>query len=120
MVAGIFDCMAGLVSKKGERMIVCGGCLPERTEKMVAALRSAVPDCPVEVAACLNACGHPVSLAFRAPGRAVYLFAGTDPVDQAAEVAAFVGLWRSAPRGVVTDARPCGRLRTMLRGCIPA
>tara|TARA_R110002049_G_scaffold77919_1_gene198942 strand:- start:2393 stop:2737 length:345 start_codon:yes stop_codon:yes gene_type:complete len=103
-----------------EKIVVCGGCRPDRTAGMVATLREAVPDAVVEVAACLNACGHPVSLAFRAPGRAAYLFAQADPQDQAAEIAAFVRLWRAASGGVVTDARACGRLRTMLRGCIPA
>lgn len=87
---------------------------------MAAALRGAVPDAVVEVATCLNACGNPVTVAFRAPGRAAYLFADTDPEAQAAEVAAFVALWRAAPAGEVADARPCGRLRTLLRGRIPA
>lgn len=101
-----------------DRITVCGRCR-EGAGRMLAD-RLAGEGVEVRVAECLFACGKPVALAVTGEGKATYLFAGVDPETQAGEVAAFLGLYRDAPAGEVTDARNCGQLRFCLLGRIPA
>lgn len=69
---------------------------------------------------CMNACAEPTALSFRAAGKAAYLFSGVDPSEDAADILAFARLYLDSGDGVIKDARPCGRLRHCLKGCIPA
>lgn len=100
-------------------MSLCGGCLGAGAEAGRQALEAAMGR-PVALADCMNACGRPATLAFRAEGKAAWLFAGVDPVAQAGEIAAFDALYQAAPEGLVEDARPCGALRFCLIGRVPA
>ena len=68
---------------------------------------------------CLNVCGQPAALSLQGNGMA-YLFAGIDPVTDAADIAATVRTYAASPGGTITDARPCGRLRHCLIGRLPA
>ena len=67
---------------------------------------------------CLNVCDKPTALAFRAEGKAAYLFAGVAPED-GADVEAFARLYADASDGWIEDARSAGRLRFCLVGRIP-
>lgn len=99
----------------GVRLTVCATCR-EGAGRALAAVEGT----ELRFAECLNACGRPVALAVTGEGRATYLFAGVDPATQAAEVAAFLRLYRDAPAGDVTDAREAGDLRFCLIGRVPA
>ena len=85
----------------------------------VAARLASLGDFEVRAQECLNVCTKPTALAFRATGKAAYLFAGVDLAD-GADVAAFARLYADAPDGWIEDARPAGRLRFCLVGRIPA
>ena len=69
---------------------------------------------------CLSACNKPTALAFRADGKAAYLFLGVDADKDGADVAAFAMMYKDALNGWIEDARPAGRLRFCLAGRIPA
>jgi predicted metal-binding protein len=77
-------------------------------------------DFEVRAQACLNVCDKPTALAFRAEGKAAYLFAGVDAEADAADVEAFAKLYAESPDGWIEDARSAGRLRFCLIGRIPA
>ena len=68
---------------------------------------------------CMNQCDTPVSLALRGEERDVYLFAGVDPARDVEDALALAQLYRDAPGGTITDARPAGRLRFCLTGRVP-
>lgn len=104
---------------------ICAGCregetppqgraLAERLAPLVAGLAD------VRTTDCMIVCGKPVTVSFRAPGKAAYLFAGVDPETQAGELATFARLYAEAQDGLVDDVRPCGELRFRLIGRIPA
>ena len=106
------------------KLFICETCLDADGHtpgpEMAAAVRKAL-DVEVEVVLtpCLNLCDEPVSVAFRAPGKMAYLFAGTGP-DDVSDIAAMARLFVEAKDGVVEDARSAGRLRFCLKGRIPA
>ena len=88
---------------------------------MAGRLRGMVgPGTTVETTDCMNVCGRPVTVAFRAEGKAAYIFAGVDPEKQGEDLAAFARLYAQAEGGIIEDARPCGDLRFCLIGRIPA
>ncbi|SFH44370.1 Predicted metal-binding protein [Palleronia marisminoris] len=83
-------------------------------------LRDALPEgVELRLHECLNACGKPVALSVQGRGTG-YLFAGVDPVEDAADIAATARTYMAAPGGAIEDARPCGRLRFCLIGRLPA
>lgn len=95
-------------------------CTTCRDRVETAALRDALPEgAELRLHECLNACGKPVALSIQGRG-AGYLFAGVDPVADAADIAATARAYLAAPGGVIEDARPCGRLRFCLLGRLPA
>ena len=79
-----------------------------------------IGDFEVRGQACLNVCDKPTALAFRAGGKAAYLFAGVDAEKDAGDVAAFAKMYKDSADGWIEDARPAGRLRFCLIGRIPA
>jgi predicted metal-binding protein len=101
------SCRAGEAAPRGRA-------LADQLRGLVAGLAE------VRTVDCMIVCGDPVTVSFRAPGKAAYLFAGVDPDAQADELAAFARLYDAAPDGVIDDARPCGALRFCLVGRIPA
>ncbi len=74
----------------------------------------------IRTVSCLNMCDAPLALALRGPGKAAYLFSGVQPDADVADTLALIRLYRAARDGVITDARPAGRLRFCLAGRIPA
>lgn len=113
------------------RLIVCSTCRAKgedtfRGADFATALRESfgadpdLQDFLVETHECLSACSKPNSLSFRAEGKAAYLFAGVDPVEDRGDIAAFARLYAATPDGWIEDARPAGRLRFCLIGRIPA
>ena len=101
-----------------DRITVCGSCREGAGRALAEGL--AGEGVEVRLAECLFACGRPLALAVTGAGKASYLFAGVDPGTQAGEVAAFLRLYRDAPKGEIADARSCGQLRLCLLGRIPA
>lgn len=104
---------------------VCDTCAaPAEAPKGAAfagALRAAEPKgVEIRTVSCLNMCNAPLALALRAPGKVAYLFSGVQPDTDVADTLALIRLYRAAPDGVITDARPAGRLRFCLAGRIPA
>lgn len=105
----------------GDTISICAGCDPDAAARMAQEVRGLLgPATDVALAGCMNVCARPVSVAFRAPGKAAWLFAGVDPATQGPEVAAFARLYAADAGGDVSDARPCGQLRFCLIGRIPA
>ncbi|UXU75972.1 MULTISPECIES: DUF1636 family protein [unclassified Paracoccus (in: a-proteobacteria)] len=78
---------------------------------------------PAEVAlrrAALRApASRPLLMTMQAPGRASYVFHGLRAADLD-DILATLALWRAAPGGWISDARPCGRLRHCLWLRLPA
>lgn len=102
-----------------DRLILCGSCAEGRGAGMARALESRLPDgVVIEFADCLNACGDPIAMALRGPGKDVYLFAGV-AADDVGDVTALARLYAEAADGRIRDARPAGRLRQCLLGRVP-
>lgn len=109
------------------RLSLCSSCLGERDlqEDMQAvsdALSRAGLAHAVDLTehACFGACEAPVAMALQGVGRASYVFAGLDPVADAADIAATSRAYLESPQGWIEDARVCGRLRLCLRARLPA
>ncbi len=103
---------------------ICAGChadgVKPQGKALARALRPLVdPNTQIKTTDCMNACGHPTVIAFRAPGKPVYLFQNIDPAAQAQEIADFAHAYATEKGGIVTDARPFGQLRFCLVGRIP-
>lgn len=112
------------------KLTICSTCLKdgEDTPKgaaMADALRvmlatDGFKDFVVETVECMNACSNPTAISFRAPNKAAYMFAGVDPQRDHADIIAFARLYSETSDGMIEDATPCGRLRHLLIGRIPA
>lgn len=108
-------------------VFICSTCTESgddpKGDALVQELRvrlASLGDFEVRAQACLNVCDKPTAVAFRAEGKAAYLFAGVDAATDAEDVAAFAKLYADTPDGWIEDARPAGRLRFCLLGRIPA
>jgi predicted metal-binding protein len=95
-------------------VIVCEGC----GGAALADAFDAALDIAVRRTPCMNVCDDPVTVAFKADGKATYLFAGITP-DDVADAQAFVQLYKDSPDGWIEDARQIGRMRLCLKGRIP-
>ncbi len=110
----------------GDTMTVCSGCRTATSPSLGAAMadrlrsRLAALDVKVRLTDCMIVCGDPVSVSFRAKGKAAYLFSGVDPETFDDALVTFATLYKAAPDGIVDDVRPCGELRFKLIGRIPA
>jgi predicted metal-binding protein len=107
-----------------DRVIICESCMsPDGVAYgtwVAEQLRTyGPPGVQIETAPCLNQCNKPVALALRSPGKDAYLFSGFDPAIDITDALALVNLYINSPGGVITDARPAGRLRHCLVGRIP-
>ena len=104
----------------GHEIVICESCRDGDAAlgaALIAAL--AVPaGFALRRVACMTICAEPVSLAFRAPGKATYLFAGVRAGD-CDDIHGFAALYARAPDGWVEDARAAGRLRQCLKGRVP-
>lgn len=108
-----------------DRITVCARCRAEggeaRGTDLADRLRVALAGrAEVGLTDCMIVCASPVSVSFRAEGKAAYLFSGIDPDTQLDELVTFAGLYAATPDGIVADVRPCGNLRFRLVGRLPA
>lgn len=106
------------------QIVVCSTCDGLEGKAFAAQLRIALADTelPIEVRDfdCMSNCSRPLSVAFKAPGKATYLFGDVVPATDLADVIAFARLYLDHPDGWIEDARPAGRLRHCLIGRVPA
>ncbi len=103
------------------QILICTECRgTEPAAALIAGLSPAVgPDFSLHAVGCMSGCTRPGALAFRAEGKASYLFGDADP-DMLADIAGFARLYASLPDGWITDARTLGRLRHAALARIPA
>ena len=105
-----------------DRITICESCRsdgPAKGAALAERLRGMV-GAEVATTDCMIVCGKPVTVSFRATGKAAYLFSGVDPETQAEEIAEFARLYADAADGIVNDVRSIGQLRFCLIGRIPA
>ena len=102
-------------------IVICENCCDE--DRAEGAALIAALDIPagftLRKVGCMTMCATPVSVAFRAPGKATYLFAGLRASD-CADIHGFAALYAQVSDGWIEDARAAGRLRQCLRGRVPA
>ncbi len=67
---------------------------------------------------CMSGCTRPSALAVRAAGKTAYLF-GDVTADDLPHLLTFLRLYRDAPGGNLSDARPIGLLRLKAIARIP-
>ena len=89
--------------------ISCHGGEPART--LIGRLAAALPGFSIGGIACMSGCTRPCALAFRADGKASYLFGDIDPAAPIDDIVAFARAYQAQPDGWITDARSLGRLR---------
>lgn len=107
-------------------IIVCTRCRDPLSgtfaaQKLVPKLEAAALDgFAVETVACMAGCDRPLAVAFRAAGKATFLFGDIDAEHDAGALAEFAELYRSLPDGWCNEGqRPAGlRGKTLAR--IPA
>lgn len=73
----------------------------------------------VERGPCMGSCETPVTIALQGAGMTSYVFSGLKPAEDIADLIATCQLYADSPNGQIHDARPCGRLRDLLRAQIP-
>ncbi|MDE4305818.1 DUF1636 family protein [Phaeobacter gallaeciensis] len=116
------------IAKTAEaRVLICSTCTGHRNrEGEERALRIALEKANIseivqlDFGGCMNACSAPIALGLQGEGRASYVFAGIDPIQDANDVAATCLSYISARKGWIVDATSCGRLRFCLRARLPA
>lgn len=69
---------------------------------------------------CMGGCARAGTIAFRAEGKASYLFGDIRPDTPLADLLAFARMYQATPDGWITDARSLGTLRTGAIARIPA
>lgn len=76
----------------------------------------------VETIACMAGCHQPLAVAFRAPGKATYLFGGIDPSVDVAALLSFGETYRSLPDGWCNESQRPPELgsKTLARVPVPA
>ncbi|MFV0473423.1 MAG: DUF1636 family protein [Pikeienuella sp.] len=109
-------------NQRDAALIYCADCAPEGTRAaLAAALEAAGLTARLRLASApgLGSCDAPVALALRGEGRAAYLFAGVAPATDGEDIGATCRLWLESEAGWIEDARPCGRLRFLLKARVP-
>lgn len=111
------------------RVLICNTCkrpadaalLADDIASLREALKAAGLADQFEVAevGCFGGCSDPSGIAFQGPGRASYVFSGTELASDQADILAFCQAYLTAQDGWIEDARPLGRLRHCLRARIP-
>ena len=103
------------------QILVCTSCHgAERAAGLMAKLQAALGDSfQVGGVACMSGCTRPSVVAFRASGKASYLFGQIDPNAPIDDLIAFAALYAELPDGWITDARGLGSLRMSAIARIP-
>ena len=103
------------------QVVVCGSC-PLGRAGFAGRLRMACASLPfsteVAVADCMSGCTRESTVAFRSPGKVIYLFGDLAEADLA-DLLAFAGHYNASPDGAFVDARALGALRTKALARIP-
>lgn len=106
------------------QIVVCSTCEGADGKAFAAALRAALAVAGVSYEVrdwnCMANCGRPLSVAYKAPGKATYLFGDIDPARDLADAVAFAHMYTASADGWIEDARGAGRLRHCLIGRVPA
>ena len=82
------------------------------------AAQLALPGYDVRLTECMSGCTKPSTIAFRAAGKAAYLF-GQITADDLADVIRFAKAYQTSPDGTFADARIFGELRHKAIARIP-
>ncbi|MDX1785848.1 DUF1636 domain-containing protein [Roseovarius sp. ZX-A-9] len=106
------------------RIVICSTCDGADGKAFAAAVRDALAAAGLEYDVgdwdCMSNCARPLSVAFRATGKATYLFGDVVPATDLADLTAFARMYAASPDGWIEDARGAGRLRHCLVGRVPA
>lgn len=106
------------------RVVVCSTCEGKDGKGFAETLRAAFAKAglPFEVQDfdCMSNCGKPLSVAFKSPDKATYLFGEIDPDTDLDDTVAFARMYLASDDGWIEDARGAGRLRFCLIGRVPA
>ncbi len=101
-------------------LLVCASCHgADRAQVLIDRLAAALPQFEVGAVECMSGCQRPGTMAFRAEGKASYLFGDIDPDAAIDDILAFAKAFVDAPDGWITDARRFGALRTGAIARIP-
>lgn len=73
----------------------------------------------VERGPCMGSCETPITIALQGHERTSYVFSGVKPDEDIADIIKTCQLYADSPGGQILDARPCGRLRNLLKAQIP-
>ena len=106
-------------------IIVCLSCRPASApapngQLLLDRLAQALPEFTLSGTECMSGCTRPCTLAFRAAGKAAYLFGDVDPTGDTTELVAFARAYAALPDGWVSDARGFPVLRKGAIARIPA
>jgi len=76
-------------------------------------------DVVVRNAACMLVCGEPISVSLSGPEKVSYLFSDVK-VEDVQNLITLLHMYKANRTGLISDARPLGRLRFCLKGRLPA
>jgi len=76
-------------------------------------------DCEIQAADCLSVCDSPCAVAFSAPQKNIYLFAGLSPLQSAAALLKFAEQYIASPEGTVAQMEQPEALKRKLLARIP-
>lgn len=111
------------------RLLICGSCMASTSanqdHQFKADVAAAMDDAglsevfTVERGPCMGSCETPVTVALQGEGMTSYVFSGLKPAEDIADLIATCQVYADSPHGQISDARPCGQLRNLLRAQIP-
>ena len=108
------------------KIVLCECCLGAQADTLPAQLRDSIRAAGLgrgfDVATSQDLCAGraPVTMVLQGPDRASYVFDGVKLADGLDDIIATCRCYLAAPKGWITDARPCGQLRYRLRARVPA
>ena len=103
------------------RVTLCSSCTLGQSgfaEQLAKALRDARIAAEVTTTDCMSGCTRPSTCAFRAPGKAAYLFGDLTAADLP-DLLTFARHYDASPDGTLADARVLGALRMKAIARIP-
>ena len=71
------------------------------------------------LAACMNCCPNPVTVALQGEAMASYVFSGVSLSADLDDIVGTCRVYAESPEGIITDAHACGRLRELLVARLP-
>ncbi len=104
------------------KITLCSSCDLGQSDfgaRLSSALENAGIAAEIATTDCMSGCARASTIAFRDVGKTAYMF-GDITQEDLADLLTFANLYRSAPDGNLTDARPLGALRGKAIARIPA